>query len=190
MSPSQRCITFTRSTPSYQNLDCSSQKHREQLNMATAYLDLSHFYGISLGESNSLRTMTKGQMRTSDGVQPNRPYLPKSSSLSCSSSDPTNKALNCFDGGSSDSRLNSNMPLTIIHTLFLRQHNRIASNLALVNPQWTDQRLFDETRRILIATYQHMVYNEWLSASSGRFSQVAPMPVGFGTKYNNKVKLK
>jgi len=187
MSPSQQCIKFTRSTPSYQNLDCSSQTRREQLNMATAFLDLSHVYGISLGESNSLRTMSKGQMKISDGVLPDRPYLPKASSATCGTDAASNKPLNCFDGGSSDERLNSNMPLTIMHTLFLRQHNRIASNLALVNPQWNDQRLFDETRRILIATYQHMVYNEWVAATSGRFSQVYPTRNGYGTKYNKNV---
>jgi peroxidase len=187
MNPSQQCIKFTRSTPSYQNLDCSSQTHREQLNMATAYLDLSHVYGISLDESNSLRTLSNGQMKTSDGVLPERPYLPKASSSTCGTDSASNKPLNCFDGGSSDTRLNSNMPLTIIHTLFLRQHNRIAANLALVNPQWNDQRLFDETRRILIATYQHMVYNEWVAATSGRFSKVYPQSKNYGTTYNSTV---
>jgi len=187
MSPSQQCIKFTRSTPSYQNLDCSSQTHREQLNMATAYLDLSHVYGISLDESNSLRTLSNGQMKTSDGVLPERSYLPKASLSTCGTDAASNKPLNCFDGGSSDTRLNSNMPLTIIHTLFLRQHNRIAANLALVNPQWNDQRLFDETRRILIATYQHMVYNEWVAATSGRFSLVYPKSKNYGTTYNSTV---
>ena len=181
----QQCIQFTRSSPSYQKLDCSNQARREQLNMATAYLDLSHLYGTSQAENILLRTLTNGQMKTSPGVLPNRPYLPKSTSLQCSLD--TNQTMKCFDGGSSDIRLNSNTPLTSMHTLFLRQHNRIATNLALVNPQWSDQRLFDETRRILIAMYQHMVYNEWIAATSGRFSQEIPTPIGFGTNYNNTV---
>ena len=52
--------------------------------------------------------------------------------------------------------------LSSIHTLFLREHNRIATELALVNPLWSDDKIFNEARRILIGIYQHIIYNEWV----------------------------
>jgi peroxidase len=50
----------------------------------------------------------------------------------------------------------------------MREHNRIASALSLLNPTWSDETLYYETRRILIAVYQHIIYNEWIPATIGK----------------------
>lgn len=49
-----------------------------------------------------------------------------------------------------------------VQTLFAREHNRIATILSEINPQWSDERLFAESRHIVIAELQHITYNEWL----------------------------
>lgn len=53
--------------------------------------------------------------------------------------------------------------LTLWHSIFVRFHNLIATGLTRRNGQnWNDERLFQETRRILTAVYQNIVFNEWL----------------------------
>ena len=59
-------------------------------------------------------------------------------------------------------RVNENLGLAIIHTLFLREHNRIARSLASINSQWNDNELYEETRKIVIGQLQHISYAELL----------------------------
>lgn len=61
-----------------------------------------------------------------------------------------------------DSRINQSPQLALLHSLCLRAHNNNADELARVNPHWSDQKLFDESRRLTIANHQYMVYYEWL----------------------------
>ena len=57
--------------------------------------------------------------------------------------------------------MNEQPNLAIMHTLFVREHNRIAKELNAMNGQWSDEILFQETKRIVNAQFQYITYNEW-----------------------------
>ena len=91
----------------------------------------------------------------------------------------------CFLAG--DDRVNEQPNLAVMHTLFVREHNRIARQLAKFNPNWNDEKLFEETRRIVNAEWQHIVYNEWLPIVLGQRYMTSfglfPLTDGFSSNY-------
>lgn len=57
--------------------------------------------------------------------------------------------------------------LLSMHTLWMRQHNHIVTELRRLNPYWTGDTLFQEGRKILGAQLQHITYNHWLPVILG-----------------------
>ena len=49
--------------------------------------------------------------------------------------------------------------------MFLREHNNIARDLARINPHWNSDRVFEETRAIIIAIMQKIIYDEYVPAT-------------------------
>ena len=80
-------------------------------------------------------------------------------------SDDTCSSYKCFKSG--DARTTENLGLTGIHTVFLHEHNRIAGQLAKVHHDWNDETLYQETRRIIIAILQHIIYSGYIPAVIG-----------------------
>ena len=61
-----------------------------------------------------------------------------------------------------DARVNDQFGLTSIQTAMMREHNRVATYLSKLNPDWNDDRLYEEARRIVVAEIQHVTYNEFV----------------------------
>jgi peroxidase len=74
-----------------------------------------------------------------------------------------------------------------MHTVWLREHNRIARDLALLNPKWDDETLFQEAKRITTAEYQHLTYAEYLPVILGekiaRLYGLLPLERGYFYNY-------
>ena len=66
----------------------------------------------------------------------------------------------CFLAG--DGRSNEQMVLASMHTLFLREHNRIAKILKNLNRHWNGEKIYQETRKIVGAVLQKITYKDFL----------------------------
>ncbi|XP_012222781.2 peroxidase [Linepithema humile] len=151
------CMDFVRSAPAPR---CKLGP-REQLNQVSAFIDGSAIYGCDNETARDLREFTSGHLRmqlTSD----NRTLLPPSTNLNdgCNREAEQRRGRYCFAAG--DTRANENLHLTTMHLLWARQHNKIASELAKINPTWHDETLYQEARRIVGAQLQHITYREFL----------------------------
>ncbi|XP_076326372.1 chorion peroxidase-like [Tachypleus tridentatus] len=71
----------------------------------------------------------------------------------------------CFLAG--DERVNEQIHLTVLHTLYVRDHNRIAIELGRLNPHWDDERIYHEARHIMAGSVQHITFNEFLPMTVG-----------------------
>ncbi|KPM04939.1 heme peroxidase-like protein 1 [Sarcoptes scabiei] len=162
----QKCMEYVRSSPTIR--ERCSLGPREQINQVSSFLDGSAIYGSSKERALSLRSFRFGQLKSIKMTEISiykkihlgkaKELLPiqEDDSLDCRTTSNTK----CFHSG--DNRVNENLGLTIIHTLFLREHNRIAKELSRLNPHWNDDELFEETRKIIGAQIQHITYNEFL----------------------------
>lgn len=137
---------------------------RQQINEITSYLDASMVYGSDATRAAALRTMSGGRLKMGAGGL-----------LPLNTDDPDLGAQFMADGGlgapalfvAGDVRANEQVGLTAIHTLFVREHNRLAGELAAHNPGWNDERLYQSARRVVGAEIQAVTYNEFLPALLG-----------------------
>ncbi|XP_014255974.1 lactoperoxidase-like isoform X2 [Cimex lectularius] len=140
---------------------------RTQINMLTSYIDANFMYGSNFRTADSLRVLQSGLMKTLPkfahlGLKPLLPLKTKQPDDGCIRYSPD---IYCFLAG--DSRVNEQLALGVLHTLTVREHNRIATELAKINPYWDDETIYQETRHILAALIQHITYNEFLPVLLG-----------------------
>ena len=137
---------------------------REQPNELTHFIDASNVYGSDAFKAWWLREGVGGRMKVSahssgdlmpfgDGVvaNDNGPF----------GADPTTM----FVAG--DIRSNEQSGLASIHTLWVREHNRLADALSAANPNWTDEDVYQRARSVVSALMQVITYNEFLPALLG-----------------------
>nr|KAF6301137.1 myeloperoxidase [Pipistrellus kuhlii] len=155
------CIPFFRSCPACPDNNITI---RNQINALTSFLDASMVYGSEEPLATDLRNMSNqlGLMAVNRGFTDNgRALLP----FDRLEHDPcllTNRSANirCFLAG--DTRSSEMPELTSMHTLFLREHNRLATQLRRLNPRWNGERLYQEARKIVGAMVQIITYRDYL----------------------------
>ncbi|XP_054015508.1 uncharacterized protein LOC128896281 isoform X1 [Hylaeus anthracinus] len=156
------CMEFVRSAGAPQ---CKIGP-RQQLNQVTAFIDGSAIYGSDVSMARDLREFSGGRLRM-QRTPDNRTLLPASTNPDdgCNRESERLRGRYCFAAG--DARANENLHLTTMHLLWARQHNRIAEELAKINPAWDDETLYEESRRIVVAQLQHITYQEFVPTVLG-----------------------
>ncbi|KAI9556896.1 hypothetical protein GHT06_016690 [Daphnia sinensis] len=160
------CIHMVRSSFGL-NLDGTTPISREQINALTHWMDGSQIYGNDDDVAQSLRDAVSGKGLMKVSVKNGRELMPLSHT--CCPNDPTNRcpaAQSCFMAG--DPRATVQPLLAVMHTLWLREHNRVANQLYnIYGSDKTDEFYYQQARRIVIAEFQHITYKEYLPVLLG-----------------------
>uniref|UniRef100_A0A8C5LQI4 Eosinophil peroxidase n=1 Tax=Leptobrachium leishanense TaxID=445787 RepID=A0A8C5LQI4_9ANUR len=180
------CIPLFRSSPV-----CNPDSPlREQINILTSFIDGSQVYGSDYALATHLRNNTNefGLMAINQNFTDNGlPYLP----FQTDGEDfcvLTNKSsgIPCFVGG--DPRVSEQPGLTAYHTVFVREHNRIATDLRRLNPSWSGPKLYQESRKIVGGILQKITFKDWLPLLLGEeFPKVLPRYRGYNESIDPRV---
>lgn len=140
---------------------------RQQSNVITSFLDASNVYGSDATRAQWLRSGVGGAMKTTTingqdylpvvGIDPNAPAMEGGPF----GIDPSQQWV------AGDVRANEHAVLSAMHTTFVREHNRIAADLAtnLVlpsDPAAADEMIYQAARKIVGAEIQAITYREFL----------------------------
>ncbi|MEM7292245.1 MAG: peroxidase family protein, partial [Pseudomonadota bacterium] len=126
---------------------------RQQINEITAWIDGSNVYGSDLARANALRLLDgSGKLKTSANN-----LLPFNVDGHANAGGTSNQL---FLAG--DVRANEQVGLTALHTLFVREHNRIATDFAARNPGASGDEIYEHTRRMVGALLQKITYYDYL----------------------------
>ncbi|CAI2347229.1 unnamed protein product [Caenorhabditis sp. 36 PRJEB53466] len=176
------CLSFVRSLPAQKTLG-----YRNQMNQVSAYLDGSAMYGSTKCEGDRLRTFEDGKMKTTQISRRKRHY-----GITLSQSDESEQdgcvsspEHPCFIAG--DDRNSQQTLLIAVHSVFHREHERIATILKEINGHWNDERIYQEARKLISAEFAHVVYNEYLPIVVGQKMmdqyELRPLAEGYFTGY-------
>ncbi|XP_075732949.1 salivary peroxidase/catechol oxidase-like [Rhipicephalus microplus] len=164
------CIEFKRSLAG-QRPGCALGP-RSHINILTHAIDANFIYGSSDALAKKLRSFHRGHLRVWDrfrnlGLKPMLPPESENPERDCIARP---RHLFCFLAG--DERVNEQIHLTVLHTFYVRDHNRMADELARLNPHWDDDRIYHETRHIMAAAVQFITFNEFLPMVVGEENMV------------------
>jgi hypothetical protein len=176
------------------NTGTSTANPRQQVNESTSYLDLSQVYGSTQFVADALRTGSGGHLKSSPGnLLPfnNTTYFTQAQLTALNMANDAHQVpdANLFAAG--DRRANENIELTAVQTLFMRNHNRIADQLAASNPadfgftSWTDTNLYQEARKLNIAEEEIITYQGYLPSLFG--ANFLPTYAGYKSGVNASI---
>ena len=57
--------------------------------------------------------------------------------------------------------------MVAMYVAWIREHNRIVDELRNINHFWTEEKIYQETKKIVAAMLQHITYNELLPVFLG-----------------------
>jgi peroxidase len=150
------------------------------MNRDTAYIDSSNVYGSDPVRATTLRANDgTGRLLTSAGN-----LLPLNSFGLENANNGPSPATALFVSG--DIRANEQVGLTSMHTLFMREHNRIVGLLAKEFPTLTDEQLYQAGRAIVNGEEQHITYFEFLPTLLG--SNAIPPYQGYDPTVNATIE--
>jgi peroxidase len=139
---------------------------RQQMNQNTSWIDASMVYGCDSVRARWMRTFTNGKMKTSAGnflpwntitgeyaapIDPNAPDMANDSL----------KTVKTFVAG--DIRAAEHPGITGLHTIFVREHNRICDRLVAQGFR-NDELIYQMARKEVGALIQAITYQEFLPA--------------------------
>ncbi|NXH16687.1 PERM Myeloperoxidase, partial [Bucco capensis] len=180
------CLPFIRSAPA-----CSGGRAiRDQINSLTSFLDGSMVYGSEVPLATRLRNQSSqlGLLAVNQNFSDRgRAYMPFNSAQKDPCLIVSKEAkIPCFLAG--ESRANEMLELTCMHTLFLREHNRLAGELGRLNPHWNGEKLYQEARKILGAMIQIITYRDYLPLLLGAsFRKFIPGYKGYNESVDPRV---
>lgn len=143
-------------------------------NAATAFVDASVVYGTEIARQEALRLHRDGKLimkKIKNGWR-----LPRNSRTELMYTlDNVNRRDDEQLVVAGEMRANENPILTALQTLFAREHNRVCDLLiaelrAREMPEQTDEWLFHQARRVVMAEMQSIVFNEFVPAILGEGS--------------------
>ena len=149
---------------------------RQQTNFTTAFIDGSAIYGSNPTTASILRggpANPGAKLRTSNDINGDGENLLPRNAFGPDLTAP-------FVAG--DDRVNDNIPLTSLHTLFMREHNRLVDVYSVQHPNWSSEELYQHARKTVGAQLQSITFNEYLPALLG---PTAPSPTS--VRYNPDV---
>ncbi|XP_078206177.1 thyroid peroxidase isoform X2 [Callithrix jacchus] len=160
------CGTGEPGTPFLGNL--SEAPPRQQVNGLTSFLDASTVYGGSPGLERQLRNWTSAEgllrvhARHSDSGRAYLPFAPPHAPAACAPEPGAPGAARgpCFLAG--DGRASEVPALTALHTLWLREHNRLAAALKALNAHWSADAVYQEARKVVGALHQIITLRDYV----------------------------
>jgi len=131
---------------------------RQQMNEITGWIDASNVYGSDETRAAELRTNDgSGRLKTSKGrlLPFNTAGLPNAGG----------NGDELFLAG--DVRANEQVALTAMHTLFVREHNRLARRIRHRDYSLSGDEIYEKARRLVGAQLQVITYEEFIPALLG-----------------------